>query len=224
MQDTTSLPAVDSLVRIVKVRYASMAEYIGKNGTVIRSYPDLNCILTLTDGVEVAVDEWEPVSTDNKTEPINRYTPPPSYEVLRESHAELERKVALLERQVEILSTQVENGHKAVEIIGQEFMNEADNRGWCAQADEFIDRVNDLLPGSYEMPTRMREYEVEWTDNVMVSVPRSVTVRARNEEEAREMAQNEADSIDTGDVVDAVRYGTWEVDEYSDPDLYVTMV
>lgn len=157
-------------------------------------------------------------------EPINRYTPPPSYEVLRESHAELERKVALLERKVETLSTQVENGHKAVEIIGQEFMNEADNRGWCAQADEFIDRVNDLLPGSYEMPTRMREYEVEWTDNVMVSVPRSVTVRARNEEEAREMAQNEADSIGTGDVVEAVRYGTWEVDEYSDPDLYVTMV
>lgn len=224
MQDTTSLPAIDSLVRIVKVRYASMAEYIGKNGTVIRSYPDLNCILTLTDGVEVAVDEWEPVSTDDKAEPINRYTPPPSYEVLRESHAELERKVALLERKVESLSTQVENGHKAVEIIGNRLISESDDRKWCEEFDRIIDEVNEMLPGSYQLPTREREYEVEWTDNVMVSVPRSATVRARNEEEAREMAQNEADSIDTGDVVDAVRYGTWEVDEYNDPDYYVTEV
>ena len=224
MQDTTSLPAIDSLVRIVKVRYASMEQYNGKNGTVIRSYPDLNCILTLTDGVEVAVDEWEPVSTDDKTEPINRYTPPPSYEVLRESHAELERKVALLERKVETLSTQVENGHKAIEQIGHAFMDEADKRGWCAEADAFIDRVNETLPGSYEMPTRMHDYEVEWTEIVQVQVSRSVTIRARNEDEARDMAPNEVDCIHIQDVVDSVRYGAWEVDEYADPEYYVTEV
>lgn len=157
-------------------------------------------------------------------EPINRYTPPPSYEVLRESHAELERKVALLERKVETLSTQVENGHKAIEQIGHAFMDEADKRGWCAEADAFIDRVNETLPGSYEMPTRMHDYEVEWTEIVQVQVSRSVTVRARNEDEARDMAPNEVDCIHIQDVVDSVRYGAWEVDEYADPEYYVTEV
>lgn len=157
-------------------------------------------------------------------EPINRYTPPPSYEVLRESHAELERKVALLERKVESLSTQVENGHKAVEIIGNRLISESDDRQWCEEFDRIIDEVNEMLPGSYQLPTREREYEVEWTDMVQVPVGRSVTVRARNEEEAREMAASGADSISTSEIVEAVRYGNWEVDEYSDPEYYVTEV
>lgn len=157
-------------------------------------------------------------------EPINRYTPPPSYEVLRESHAELERKVSLLERKVETLSTQVENGHKSVEIIGQQFIGEADKRDWCQEADEFIDRVNDLLPGSYQMPTREREYEVEWTEYVTVQVSCSVTVRARNEADAIDMARNEFDGVHTTDIVDAVRYGNWEIDEYSDHDFCASEV
>lgn len=167
------------------------------------------------------MDENQTVTT---TEPVNRYTPPPSYEVLRETNAELVRKAYLLQQKVETLSIQVENGHKAVQQIGQAFIDEADKRGWCSEADEFIDRVNEGLPGSYQMPTRDREYEVEWTETVRVEVSRSVIVRARNEEEARENAPDLADRIDNSEIIDSVRYGSWEVDEYAEPEYYVTEV
>lgn len=157
-------------------------------------------------------------------EQINRYTPPPSYEVLRSSHDDLMRQVAVLQAKVETLSTQVENGHKAVEIIGNRLISESDDRGWCDEFDRIVDEVNELLPGSFQLPTREREYEVEWTEYVTVQVSCSTTVRARNEADAIDMARNEFDGVHTTDVVDAVRYGNWEVDEYADHDFCASEV
>ena len=114
--------------------------------------------------------------------------------------------------------------YRAIEIIGERLISESDRRGWCDEFDRIIEEVNGELPGPFALPEREKEYEVSWTETVMVSIDRSVTVRARNRDDALEQAPDEIDSISTSEVVDAARYGSWEVDEYADHDYEVREV
>ena len=114
--------------------------------------------------------------------------------------------------------------YRAIEIIGERLIHESDRRGWCDEFDRIIEEVNGELPGPFALPEREKEYEVTWTETIMVNLDRSVTVRARNEDEAREQARNDADSIDSNEVIGAVRYGHWEVDEYADVEYEVNEV
>lgn len=117
-----------------------------------------------------------------------------------------------------------ENAYKALEIIGDRLISESDHRGWCDEFDRIIDEVNESLPGNFQLPTRERDYEVEWTEYVTVQVSCSTTVRARNQIDAVDAARDEFDGVNTADIMDAIRYGNWEVDEYAEHDFTTTEV
>ena len=116
------------------------------------------------------------------------------------------------------------DAYRAIEIIGERLIKEAEDRGWCDDFDRIISDVNEMLPGSFALPEREKEYEVSWKETILVTLDRSVTVRARNEDEARDEARSEAESIDVNEIIGAVRYGGWEVDEYADVDYEVSEV
>lgn len=117
-----------------------------------------------------------------------------------------------------------QQAYSALEIIGERLIQESEDRGWCDEFDRIISEVNESLPGPFALPEREKEYEVSWTETVMVRIDRSITVRARNVDEAMQTAPEEIDSISNSEVVDAVRYGSWEVDEYADHDYEVQEV
>lgn len=49
-----------------------------------------------------------------------------------------------------------EKAHKAVGIIGQRLLDEAERRNWCDEFDAAIDEVNDELPSPFELPVRKK--------------------------------------------------------------------
>lgn len=75
---------------------------------------------------------------------------------------------------------------RAIAMIGERLITESNDRNWCSEFDEIIDDVNGALPGWLQLPVREREYEVAWTETYYVTVCRSTTVTARNEEQACE--------------------------------------
>lgn len=163
--------------------------------------------------------------TENQTvtaEPIQRWTTPPSYETLREEKVRLENQVAVLTRSTENLLGQVRNGQRAVELIGERLMQEADKRGWCSEYDSFVDDINGELPHGFELPVREREYEVRWTQTVTVNVDMTATFTASDEDEAISMARDWCDGIDTSAIVQSVRDGNWEEDYDGASDFEVT--
>ena len=101
---------------------------------------------------------------------------------------------------------------KCLEIIGERFIQEANRRGWCSEADDFIDEINDQLPGAFALPVRQKEYEVTWTQTVTVNVDMSATFTARSAEDAEEMARNWDDGIDSSAIIESIRNGNYEED------------
>ena len=79
---------------------------------------------------------------------------------------------------------------RAISHIGDRLIQEAEGRSWCSEFDEIIDDVNCSLPGWLQLPTREREYEVNWTETYTVTVRRCTTVTARNEEAACDLVSD----------------------------------
>lgn len=105
---------------------------------------------------------------------------------------------------------------QAIQAIGDRLITESNDRNWCSEFDEIIDNVNDSLPGWLKLPLREREYEVTWTETYYVTVSRSETVTARNEEHAVELIED-AGNASEYDLRDAISYGNYEFsDDNSD--------
>lgn len=75
----------------------------------------------------------------------------------------------------------------AIALIGERLITESNARSWCSEFDEIIDDANGTLPDWLQLPTRERDYEVNWSETYTVTVHRSTTVTARNEEHACEL-------------------------------------
>jgi hypothetical protein len=83
-------------------------------------------------------------------------------------------------------------------------LEEAENRGWCADYERFAERVNDSLLHN-EVPHRTKQYTVTNTYTVTVSY----TVEMRDEDEAIEYVQNNISAP-------SFRCNTWDVIDTSD--------
>ena len=151
------------------------------------------------------VTEWEPVVETDIVEP------PKS-----EEQQEIERLRAALVTEQERRGNERQAAIDAIQIIGQRLIDESNSRGWCAEFDRIISDVNEDLPSWLELPVRQREYVVTWTDYVSISVPRSTTVTAMNEEHAIALAAEDDYGCDNSDVIEAVRCGNWETTDSSD--------
>lgn len=108
--------------------------------------------------------------------------------------------------------------NEAIGIIGERLLEEAEKRGWCSEFDEIIDEVNAKLPAPFQLPVRERDFNVSWTETYTITVQRSATVTARNEDQACDLASEmycgEADEYE---MRDAISYGNYEFsDDNSD--------
>lgn len=92
------------------------------------------------------------------------------------------------------LSDTMRTGKKAVEMIGEALIEEAQRRGWCSEYDDFVEKLNDRLPLGYELPTREREFEVTLTYRVEFRMK----VNAVDEDSARDTAVEEFDEGSIG--------------------------
>ena len=99
---------------------------------------------------------------------------------------------------------------RAIAMIGERLITESNDRNWCGEFDEIIDDVNNALPMWLQLPTREREYEVRWTETYTVTVCRSTTVTARNEEQACNIAADayvgEADDYEMREAISCGNY------------------
>lgn len=104
-----------------------------------------------------------------------------------------------------------DEAQRAISAIGERLITESNDRNWCSEFDEIIDDVNGNLPGWLQLPTREREYEVRWTETYTITVNRSTSVTARNEEQACEIAADSyVGEADDYEMRDAISYGNYE--------------
>lgn len=101
-----------------------------------------------------------------------------------------------------------------VETIGARLLDEAESRGWCSEFDEIVSDLNSRL--HKPLAERYRDYDV--FVEVRVTIP--VTVSARSDDEARELAsQDWRDRWESSDAADKILSGDvassydWEVEE-----------
>lgn len=102
-----------------------------------------------------------------------------------------------------------EEAQRAIAMIGERLIQESNDRNWCSEFDGIIDDVNSALPGWLHLPVREREYEVTWTETYYITVSRSETVTARNEEHALELIEDTGNASEY-DLRDAISYGNYE--------------
>lgn len=127
----------------------------------------------------------------------------------------VDREVENLRRRLAAAEANVAAGKEAIGIIGGRLINEANNRGWCSDYDRIIEDVNSEVASGWELPARNAEYEVTWTESFTVTVHRSATITARDEDDAIEIAQ-EYDTADRSMLREAISNGNYSHDESDD--------
>jgi hypothetical protein len=101
-----------------------------------------------------------------------------------------------------------EQARRAISIIGERLIQESNDRDWCSEFDNIIETVNGQLPSWLELPVRKREYEVTWSEEYTITVHRSATVTARDEQDAIDIVED-WDEADSYEISEAVNRGDW---------------
>lgn len=117
---------------------------------------------------------------------------------------EMMRWKLLYEQQRDVSNTTRQQWDEDIKLIGERLIKEANDRGFCSEFDDVIDDLNSKL--RVELPTRRKEYVV----TQVVKITRSITVYAKDEEEA-------LDDLSSIDNVRDLDRGGWTVD---DIDIY----
>ena len=146
---------------------------------------------------------------------IARRTVEPVVEVAPEPVVD-DSEVARLQRRLTAAEGNVAAGKEAISVIGGRLIEEANNRGWCSDYDRIIENVNSEVASGWELPVRNAQYEVTWTESYTVTVYRSATFTASDEDDAIEIAHNEetADRYALRDAIDNGNYTFDEADDY----------
>lgn len=91
------------------------------------------------------------------------------------------------------------NARRAIETISRLLLQEAENRGWCAEYDEFVDSVNSAIADTgFELEERTQEFEVEYEvefDGYSFGSG-SVMVTAKTQGDAEEMVSENPEDFD----------------------------
>jgi hypothetical protein len=97
-----------------------------------------------------------------------------------------DRVLADVDRMRTLRDTALANHEHDLETIGQRLIEESDERGWCDEFDRIIDDVNESLHGT--LPLRVQEFDL--IVDVVIPSSTTVTVKARNEQEAVDLVQS----------------------------------
>lgn len=112
-------------------------------------------------------------------------------------------------------STLLDNAGKSMLVISKMFFDEAEIRGWCVEAVEFVERVNDQLPHGFDIPLRKRTFTVSTRVRGWVSTDFDVEdVEASSQEEADEKVRDYADDhFDPDEVLRSVHMRNADIDD-----------
>ena len=93
--------------------------------------------------------------------------------------------------------TNLQRAHaRDIQLIGEALIEEANNRQWCSEYDEFVSRLNGRL--THDLPVREFEKEVFLTYTVKLSF----NVSATNDDDAADKAQELAEEfLDNSDEI-----------------------
>jgi hypothetical protein len=121
--------------------------------------------------------------------------------------ADLHAKLASATMQQDDLRSRLNEAqrhHRAdIAVIGERLLSEAEDRQWCGEYDEIVEKLNSCL--HVELQVRKRDYTVR------VSVQVDVSVSAADEDEARDMAQRIARRAESAvDSTDGVATSEWD--------------
>lgn len=100
-----------------------------------------------------------------------------------------------------------EKHERDIRIIGEALIEEAEERDWCSQFDDFIEKVNNEL--SVELPLRQHEYDVEMLITQTRTQTVTVTVTARNTDEARRLVEDDPSNHFDGHISDY----DWDIED-----------
>lgn len=150
------------------------------------------------DTVKVRFASYEQIATE----------PEPDIDALKLAVAALTAEKERLERDLSAVINRAGTYASDFEIVGDLLMQEAENRGWCDEYDEFVDAANEKT-SLLELPTREQDYEVEVEGTATIGWSRTVTVRARSIENAIFMVKDDPSSHFDMDeaALEAVQYG-----------------
>lgn len=192
-----------------------------------------NCTLiqiVTTDPVVYALDVsfgsdirvWQQTSTpiarflmDNYTRSMTGTMSEATKEFIKEIHSQYQYNQTQKE-QLEQAKKTIMCAHEGFTAVSDAFAEEALSRGWCSEAEEFIENVNAQIPSPFALTPMTREYCVDVTLEVTSYVTVSTTVTARHELDAASMVQDDFSAyFDNGDIRQAMRYSEVEVSDYS---------
>ena len=92
-----------------------------------------------------------------------------------------EAEVDRLQRKVTDLEDRIDKANRAFSIVAEALHQEAIERDWCGEYDDFVDEVNAALPTGFALEHCRKDYEIEAT----------ITVRVRINHEDRSKADAE---------------------------------
>jgi hypothetical protein len=106
---------------------------------------------------------------------------------LRTKNITLEAELAGAKSALESVHTQLHNGRRALELIGDRLIEEANNRDWCSIYDDVIESLNGQLPSGWELPVRSKNWDV----TVEFTVRLVTTVTAQDDDDAENIGYHE---------------------------------
>lgn len=167
------------------------------------------------------VASTEPPATAEKTVGASSITIPANVtpseleaiiERLSNDLAEANTRSSSRQTRIEELQRIVDNAHRCMDIIGDRLISESNDRDWCSEFDRIIDEVNGQLPSPFCLPVRNKDYEVTWTETYTVTVSRTETYTARDEDDAIAQAKQE-DTVGSSEIIEAVREHNFSFDD-----------
>lgn len=160
---------------------------------------------------------WQPTSTPIARFLMDTYTLAASpgastKEFIKEMHSQYQYS----QTQKEQLETQrrvIMLAHEGFATISRRFAEEADSRGWCDDANDFVKGVNEDLSAPFSLEELYHDYEVTAVIAPALTACLTTVIRARSQDIAEDLMRDDLSSyFDEGDIWDALRDGV--IDSY----------
>ena len=153
---------------------------------------------------------WQQTSTPIARFLMDNYTIVSTMgESTKEFIKEMQAQYQYNQTQKEQLDTQrrvIQLAHEGFRTISDRFGEEADNRGWCDDANEFIVSVNEEISAPFALEPLFHDYDVTVFITPEITVALHTSIRARSEEAAADLVRDDVSSyFDEGDIRDAMR-------------------
>ena len=123
--------------------------------------------------------------------------------------------------QLEAQRRVIMSAHEGFRTISERFAAEADNRGWCDDANDFIISVNEEISSPFSLEELYHDYDATVFITPEVTVTLTTSIRARSQEAAEDLLRDDVSSyFDESDIRDAMRDA--DIDGYDVVDIEVT--